>query len=109
MVNPNNIVCIAKSKIDVKQKILGLMITSPEESRFYFSETNIGKSITSSGTEFTERSRKYLLDFYTNAISLNEILELAGAKIVTERGKTVDIDLSPENLEKDKIIKLLSR
>jgi len=105
MVNPNNVLCVAKSKIDKKQKILGLLVTSKDGCKFYFSEINIGKSITSSGNKHTEQSRKYLYNFYTNTISLNEILELAGAKIIREK-ENVDIDLSPENLEKDKIIKL---
>lgn len=106
MVNPNNVLCVAKSKIDKHQKILGLLVVSGEGCKFYFSEINVGKSITSSGNKYTEQSRKYLYDFYTKTISLNEVLELAGAEIVTERGKTVDIDLSPENLEKSTIIKL---
>lgn len=108
MVNPNNVLCVAKSKIDKHQKILGLLVTSPDECKFYFSEINIGKSITSSGTEHAEQSRKYLYDFYTNTISLNEVLELAGAEVVREK-ENVDVDLSPENLEKDKIIKLCYR
>jgi len=89
----------------VKQKILGLLVVSPDESRFYFSEISIGQSITSSGNKYTEQARKYLFNFYTNTISLNEILILAGAEIVREM-ESVDIDLSPENLEKDKIISL---
>lgn len=106
MVNPNNVVCTAKSKIDKHQKILGLLVTSKEGCKFYFSEINAGKSITSSGKKYIEQSRQYLFNFYTNTISLNKVLILAGAEIVTERGKTVDIDLSPENLEKSTIIEL---
>jgi len=107
MVNPNNIVCLAKSKINQKQKVLGIIVTSTEESRFYFSEVNMGRSISSSGNKHMENTRKYLFDFYTDTISLNRVLELAGAEIVTDKSN-MDIDLSPENLEKDKIIKLLS-
>lgn len=106
-VNPNNVLCIAKSEIDKQQKILGLLVTTADECKFYFSETNIGKSITSSGNAFAEKSRKYLFGFYQDAITLNEVLELAGAKIIGSREKA-DIDLSPENLERDKIIGLLT-
>ena len=98
--------CVAKSKIVKKQQILGLLVTSLDESRFYFSETNIGRSITSSRNKYTDQSRKYLFNFYTNTISLNEVLELAGAKIVTDK-ENCDIDLSPESLEKATIINLL--
>lgn len=107
-VNPNNIVCVSKTKINQKQKLLGLIVVTPNECKFYFCETNLGRSITSSTKDYTERARKYLFDFYTNTINLNEVLELAGAKVVTEKGNA-DIDLSPENLEKDKIITLLGK
>lgn len=107
MVDPNDVICVAKSKISEKEKILGLITVSQDECRFYFSEINIGKSITSYDNEYSKHSRNYLFNFYTNAISLNEILELAGAKIVTERNGA-DIDLSPEVLERDTIINLIS-
>lgn len=106
MINPNNVVSVAKSKINQKQKILGLLVTTANECRFYFAETYIGSSITSSNSKFAENSRKYLLDFYRNTISLNEVLVMAGGKIVKDKERC-DIDLSPENLEKDKIINLV--
>ena len=107
-VNPNKVVCVAKSKINCRQKVLGIIIVSPKESRFYFSETSIGNSITSHESNYVGQTRKYLFNFYTNTISLNEVLKLAGAELVTEKEEGV-IDLSPETLEKDKIINLLRR
>jgi len=106
MVNSNNLISVAESKIDQKQKILGLLVTTLTGSRFYFVETYIGKSITSSNSEFVEHSRKYLFDFYQNTINLKDILDKAGAKIVEDKTKA-DIDLSPEELEKDSILNLL--
>lgn len=108
MVNPNNVVAIAKGKITQKQKILGLVVTTPKENRFYFVEANIGNSVTSYGNDYTNKARKWLFDYYTSSISLNAALVQAGAKIVTAKGEGVDIDLSPERLEKDTIINLLS-
>jgi len=103
MVNPNNIICSIKSKINQSQKMLGLLVTTPKECRFYFSESYIGQSITSSSSEYTAHAQNFLFNFYTNTINLNDILEQAGAKIVTD--KTIcDVDLSPETLEKDKIL-----
>lgn len=107
-VNPNNVLCIAKSKINQKQKILGLLITTTDNCRFYFSEAYIGNSITSSDSNFAENSRKYLFAFYEDTISLNDVLVKAGAIIVDDK-EECDIDLSPENLEKDKIISLLKK
>lgn len=107
MINPNNVICIAKSKIKDKQKLLGLITVTSDECRFYFTETSLGCSITSYGNDYTENARKYLFNFYRNTIGLNEILEKAGAKMVINKEKC-DIDLSCESLEKDTILKLIS-
>lgn len=106
MVNPNNIVSVVQSEINQKQEILGLLITTMNESRFYFAETSIGMSITSSNSEFAENSRKYLISFYQNSIELKDVLFKAGAKLIDDKDKS-DIDLSPESLEKDSILNLL--
>ena len=106
MVNPNNIVLVVQSEISQKQKILGLLITTTKESRFYFVETSIGKSITSSNSKPAENSRKYLKDFYQNSIEFKDILQRAGAKFVDEK-ENCDIDLSPEELERNTILDLL--
>jgi len=106
VINPNNVICIAKSSISDKQKILGLIVTSIEDTKFYFVETSAGGGITSSTNEKTEQARKYLFNFYTDTISLNDTLLMAGAQLVsTPNG--CDIDLSPETLEKSTIINLI--
>ena len=106
MVNPNNVLSVAKSKINQKQKVLGLVVPTTTGCQFYFAETSLGSSITSSGSEFVENARKYLFDFYRNTINLKDVLEKAGAKFVKKK-EDANIDLSPENLEKDTILNLL--
>ena len=106
MVNPNDIVSVVQSEISQRQKILGLLITTMDESRFYFVETSIGTSITARDSEVSKNSRKYLINFYQNSIELKYILSEAGAKLVDDKDKG-DIDLSPESLEKDSILNLL--
>jgi hypothetical protein len=106
MVNPNNIIAVVQSEINQRQKILGLLITTKDESRFYFAETSIGMSITSSDSEWAENSRKYLISFYQNSIELQDILFKAGAELIDKKDKS-DIDLSPESLEKDTILNLI--
>ncbi|MEK6881950.1 MAG: hypothetical protein AABY22_20195, partial [Nanoarchaeota archaeon] len=109
LINPNNVVTIASSKINRKQRILGLLVTEPEECKFYFTETDMGNSITSYGSDDkSEKSKEYLVNFYTNSITLNDLLVKAGAEIVTDK-KDADIDLSPEALEKDTILNLLQK
>lgn len=106
MVNPNNIETVAKSKTKHKQKVLGLLVTTTNESKFYFAETYLGRSISSRCTDHANNAKKYLLEFFTRAITLNKVLESAGAILVKEQDGC-DIDLSPENLEKDTILKLI--
>jgi len=105
-VNPNNVLVTSNTVIDEKQKVLGLLIASKKENRFYFAEVNIGKSITSRETDFTKHSRQYLIDYYENTIGLRDVLVQAGAELISDKAKA-DIDLSPETLEKDTILGLL--
>ena len=105
-VNPNDVVVTTNSVIDEKQKVLGLLVTSKTENRFYFAEINVGKSITSRETDYTKHSRQFLLDYYDNTIGLRDVLVKAGAEIVSEKADA-DIDLSLETLEKDSILGLL--
>lgn len=106
MVDPNNVIIIAKSKINVKQKTIGLLVPTTNGSRFYFSEVGLGNSITSSNKDYVNYAREYLFNYYNHSIELKDILEKAGAKFVKDVEKA-DIDLSPENLEKDTILNLM--
>lgn len=105
IIDPNDIVCSAGAKIERKQKILGVVVPVEEGLRFYFSETYIGKSITSRNSLGVNDARQYLVDFYTDTLSLNELLLQSSAKIV-EKEEECDISLSPEKLEKDTILNL---
>ncbi len=108
MVNPNNILVTTTTVTNQKSKILGLITMTPKECKFYFAEAYLGVSITSSIRSWVENARKFLFDYYTNTISLNDVLEKAGCELV-ESKEECDIDLSPENMEKDKIISLLKQ
>lgn len=108
MFDPNNLIMVINSKIGEKQKMLGMLVTTTKECRFYFVENYIGGSITSRKNTIIENSRKFLFNFYTNTLSLNDILLKAGAELL-ESKEECDIDLSPENLERDTIINLITR
>lgn len=107
MINPDNVVAIAKTKIDKKQKMLGLLVATDDDSKFYFSEANVGKSISAANTDYAENCRKYLVKFNTDTISLNDMLLSAGATLTKDESEC-DINLSPRNIEKDTIIKLIT-
>ena len=106
MVDPNNVVCMTKSTLDVTQKVLGLVVANKTEIKFYFNESILGKGITSSRQDYAKHARRYLFEQSINAISLNDILVAAGAELVDDK-TDAEIDLSPESLEKDTIISLL--
>ena len=69
-------------------------------------ESDLGRAISSSTTEFAEAARKYLYYYCKNTLSLNNTLENAGTLMV-DKQEDADIDLSPEKLEKDTIMNLL--
>jgi len=108
MVNPNNIVAITESIANQKQKVLGLLVVGNTGTKFFFSEINIGKTITSSSTSWAENARKYLLHYHQNMLTFKDVLVVAGAKLIKDSQKS-DIDLSPGKLEKDALIKLINR
>jgi len=108
MIDPNNVLSIVPSIINKKQKVLGLVKTTDSECKFYFSEVNLGNSITSYGSKFVKQTRDYLSNFYTNPISLNNLLLRAGGEITGSKEDKYDIDLSPENIDKVDFINLLT-
>jgi hypothetical protein len=106
MLDPNTVLARAHSTIDKKQKLLGLLVSTAKECRFYFNESYLGNTISSSGKDYVQQSRNYLANYLTNMITLNELLKKAGAVFVDEKSKGV-LSLAPEDLEKDTIIKLI--
>ena len=104
-VNPNNVLSIADTNINKKQKIIGLL-DADKDCRFYFAETSIGGSISSYSSGYTNNAARYLETFYRNQILLNDVLKDAGAVLVADK-EQCDVDLSPEALERDTIIRLL--
>lgn len=106
-VDPNNIVALSSTTIKVKQKNLGIIVADKRGCKFYFAESDIGGSRSASSGDYTEQARKYLLNFYTNSIVLNDVLVAAGADLVASATES-DIDLSPESIDKNSILELFN-
>lgn len=106
MVDPNNVRVASRTSMNRKQKMLGLIETAPEGNTFTFVDTYMQNSISSSSNEHSKRSRRFLRDYYKNAISLNQMFALAGAELVTDE-EDCDINLAPEALDKGTFIDLL--
>lgn len=106
VIDPNKLVALSNSVMDVKQKTLGIIVANGKSTKFYFSEAEFQKGISSRHTNAAEQARKYLLNYYTDSIILNDVLESAGATIVEEMAEGV-VDLSPEAVDKTTILNLL--
>jgi len=109
MVDVNNIITMANVNIDKHQDTLGLVYNVEGENRFYFTNVFLQNKITSKNSDVTEWTRKYLINKAKYSISLKDILEKAGTKVVNEKPtETIDfINLAPEALDKVTIIDLL--
>lgn len=105
-VDPNRTVALSTTMINVKQKILGIIVADEQHCKFYFAESGLGKSISARSGGYTEQARKYLLNYYTDSIVLNDVLVAAGAVMVATQAEA-DIDLSPETIDKTTILDLL--
>jgi hypothetical protein len=106
MVNPNDLLISVDSEISVKQKVLGLVVSSPDENRFYLDTSNTGKSISARKSEATEKGHKYLITYHKNSLDLEDFLIEAGAIMVDDEADA-EINLSTKTLGKDTILNLL--
>jgi hypothetical protein len=110
VVDVNNIVASANVKLTNKQNVLAMIMGIDGESRVYFTNTSIGNSITSRNSDVTRMVNEHMASTCLNTIELAYVLEMAGAKIVSEKPTEEEgeyLDLSPESLDKSTIIKLL--
>jgi len=107
MVDVSNIVAEATINITKKQDILGLIVSTDDESRFYFANVNVGNSITSRRGIQSEHARKYLLSSLVDSLYFRDILNAAGAKVVSKKPDSEHLDLSPEALDRTTIINMI--
>ncbi len=107
MIHPDKITTATKTKVDRRQRMLGLLVSDESGNKFYFSEADLGSGITAVNNTYVENTRKYLTQYNTNTISLNDVLVSADAEL-TNNEEECDINLSPVNIEKDAIIQLLT-
>jgi hypothetical protein len=111
-VNPNKILALSNSVMDVHQKTIGILVADENGKRFYFSEAEFDKNASARNDTIAEQARKYLINFYTDTISLNEIIEMAGGKVIDAKmPKGLEdesvIDLSPEAVDKTTFMDML--
>lgn len=107
MVSPNDMIAVTKLQMELRQKTLGLMISDNDGCTFYFGESNVGNKITSSISTYSEYARSFMINSFKSALSLSEVLSIAGADLVNNP-EDCEIDLSPAVLERDSILNLLT-
>jgi hypothetical protein len=110
MLDINKIITSANIIVDQPQTVLGLIAPVGPALNFYFAQTSVGNNITSG--DYSAQSREYLSHNLINSIKLRDVLWMSGAHIITELYDGIEnddyIDLSPENIEKNTIIDLLT-
>lgn len=106
VVDPNKLALVMPTQIDKHHQTIGLVTSTYQYTRFFFAEFNNDKLISARNDERSEKVRKWLFNNTITPISLNGIMQLAGAEFVEEMAEGV-IDLSPEALDKSTIINLL--
>jgi hypothetical protein len=107
MVNPNNVVARTETILSKRQTVLALLTNVEGVNRVYFANILMGKAITASYNENSERTRKYLVSSLLGAVSLREVFERTGVSIAGEKPEKDFLDLSPESVEKSTIIGLV--
>lgn len=93
---------------DKRQQTLGTIEFSEEHNRYYFESFAVGASqAISHQDEVTMGAKNYMLNANAVQVSFNEMLAKAGAKVVNDKNESIDIDLSPEVIDKTTFINLL--
>lgn len=109
MVNVNNIVTTNNIHLSEAKTLLGMVAKVEDETRFYFTNTSLGNGITSRNDDVGKKANEFMVRTCTTPILLKGILELAGAKVVSEIPEEGEyIDLSPEALDKTTILNLFA-
>jgi hypothetical protein len=109
MINPNNVISIINSEIssESKNKIIGLVKITEDKKTFLFNESSMGTTRTSSDKPHIQHARDFLFNSSETMVTLNGVVKRIG--VLIDNPEDADIDLSPENLEKDTILNLMKQ
>lgn len=109
MFNPNELILEAETNMIGYQQILGIFLPEPNDMlSFVLVNAGFGSMGVSKDTVQSSNARSALFYQYAKPISFRKLLMDAGA-ILVNNGDDVDINLMPEQLQKDTFIKMLSQ
>lgn len=104
--NPNEVVVQAETQVVQKQTILGLLLPEEEFLNFYISDIGSPGGRTSIWGENEDIVQRNLLGFYTSQLRLSDLFELERNP---ENKDQCDIDLTPNQLNKDTLMSLFDK
>lgn len=102
MMNPNKVWFTADGETLNRQSIVGLIHREDENLCATVVNLSTGTSMVSYGGR-SDQFRTALVEKWTNAFYLNDVLTKCGAKIV-DKEEEADFDLTPSKLQKDSIL-----
>lgn len=108
-IDPNKVILRVNNTVE-QEKNIGMFLDNSEDVfiRFCLMEANIDKRISGKTDEKSLLTKDYYEHYYRNTVGLNHLLTRAGAIIANGDDEDFDIDLSPEVLEKDTLLNLLT-
>jgi hypothetical protein len=108
VIDPNQMGAFASDTLDEKARALGVVVSNADELAFYFVQAKFQQMRTAAVTNASEKLRQFLISYYTHAISFNEILNHAGALMVSTP-EEAEIDLSCEAITKNSLLELVRK
>lgn len=109
MVSQDNMLFWAESVIDSEraQKVIGVLKVRDGVKNFHVFESKMGRGISSRVDERALNMISHYEKQLDSVLTLRDMLEWAGAKLVSSP-EEADIDLSLDNITKDKLVKLIT-
>ncbi len=97
-------------QIETSGLFLGLIVSdNTGKKKFYFSSRNMSEGVVARTAALNKKLTSAMITNFENCLSLNEVLEKAGAILKNVDKYTCHIDLDPSDMLKDTIISLLEK
>jgi len=107
MMNPNNRIFEVMAQAVSKEMILGMITQEYDTNVFILMNRGLGDfRVSSSDKRISKIANKAIEEEYKNKIALNELLSGLGAKITSDENENFDVNLSPDELDRDTIMNI---
>ncbi len=97
-------------KMETGAMFLGFIVASNNgKKKFYFSSRNVSTGVVAKTAALNEKFTSAICTSFENCLSLNEVLEKAGAILNNVDKSNCDIDLDPFDFTKDTLLELIEK